>query len=160
IVILSNDLRIRRFTPMAERVLHLVPTDVSRPIGGIKPRIDVADLAEMAQEVIRTMEDRERDVQDHQGRWHSLRIRPYRPSDHKIDGAVLCFVDIHRLKTAVEQLRGAEEHASAVVEMTRRPLLVLDRLLRIERANSAFLTTFRTTPEQTLGRVIYQLGDG
>src|SRR5207302_9870862 len=36
IVIVASDLRIRRFTPMAERALNLIPTDVGRPISDIK----------------------------------------------------------------------------------------------------------------------------
>jgi two-component system CheB/CheR fusion protein len=37
IVMVANDLRIRRFTPMAEKVLNLIPTDLGRPITDIKP---------------------------------------------------------------------------------------------------------------------------
>ena len=44
IVIVASDLRIRRFTPMAERMLNLIPSDVGRPIGHIKPNIDCPDL--------------------------------------------------------------------------------------------------------------------
>ena len=36
IVILGGDRRIRRFTPQAEKLLHLLPGDVGRPIGHIR----------------------------------------------------------------------------------------------------------------------------
>ena len=36
IVMLGNDLRVRRFTPQAEKILNLLPSDVGRPIGNIK----------------------------------------------------------------------------------------------------------------------------
>ena len=39
----------------------------------------------------------EREVQDGEGRWYSLRIRPYRTTENKIDGAVLTLVDINDL---------------------------------------------------------------
>src|SRR5206468_2934455 len=42
IVIVSKDLRIRRFTPIAERILNLIPGDIGRPIGQIKPSIEFA----------------------------------------------------------------------------------------------------------------------
>src|SRR5262249_49431535 len=45
LVIVASDLRIRRFTPVAERILNLIPSDVGRPIGHIKPNIDCPDLA-------------------------------------------------------------------------------------------------------------------
>ena len=41
-VMLGSDLRIRRFTPAAARVLNLVPGDVGRPIGDIRLAFDVA----------------------------------------------------------------------------------------------------------------------
>jgi two-component system CheB/CheR fusion protein len=44
--------------------------------------------------VIDTLSVREREVRDKEGRRYSLRIRPYRTTDNKIDGAVLTLVDI------------------------------------------------------------------
>jgi two-component system CheB/CheR fusion protein len=44
IVMVDNDLRIRRFTPTAERVLNLLPNDIGRPISHIKPNIDCPEL--------------------------------------------------------------------------------------------------------------------
>ncbi len=38
-VMLDSNLRIRRFTSAAQKVLNLIPTDVGRPIGDIKPNI-------------------------------------------------------------------------------------------------------------------------
>src|SRR5205814_3116267 len=89
LVIVENDLRIRRFTPMAERVLNLIPSDVGRPIGHIKPNIKMHDLEGMLTDAIENLHIKEQDVQDHDGRWYSLRIRPYRTMDNKIDVAVL-----------------------------------------------------------------------
>ena len=40
IVMVDGDFRIRRFTPMAEKILNLIPTDIGRPISHIKPNID------------------------------------------------------------------------------------------------------------------------
>src|SRR5205823_1175760 len=83
IVMLGSDLRIRRFTPMAEKVLNLIPTDVGRPIGHIKPNIKMHDLEGMLTDAIENLHIKEQDVQDHDGRWYSLRIRPYRTMDNK-----------------------------------------------------------------------------
>ena len=44
IVMLSSDLRIRRFTPMAGRILNIIPTDIGRPITDLRPVIHVPDL--------------------------------------------------------------------------------------------------------------------
>jgi len=41
-------------------------------------------------------------VEDGDGRWYSMRIRPYRTVDNKIDGVVIVLLDIdaHRSKTS------------------------------------------------------------
>ena len=44
--------------------------------------------------LISTLEARERKVRDQQGVEYSLRVRPYRTADNKIDGAVIMLVDI------------------------------------------------------------------
>ena len=100
IVIVGSDLRIRRFTPMAERVLNLIPTDLERSIAHINPNLDCPNLAELIIECMDTVAPVERDVRDRQGRWFALRIRPYKNLDNKIDGAVLALFDIDVLKRA------------------------------------------------------------
>src|SRR5207253_1196200 len=52
LVIVESDLRIRRFTPMAERVLNLIPSDVGRPIGHIKPNIECPDLEDRVRRAV------------------------------------------------------------------------------------------------------------
>jgi two-component system CheB/CheR fusion protein len=45
--------------------------------------------------VIQTLTAYDREVADKEGRTYSLRVRPYRTSDNKIDGAVIALVDIN-----------------------------------------------------------------
>jgi two-component system, chemotaxis family, CheB/CheR fusion protein len=60
IVMVSADLKIRRFTPAAERLLNLIPSDVGRPIGHIKPNIRCPDLENLIRDVVDTVSVRER----------------------------------------------------------------------------------------------------
>src|SRR5207245_9760106 len=83
IVMVTTDLRIRRFTPTAEKVLNLIPTDIGRPISDIKPNIDCPDLEKLITEVIDTITIREREVKDRHGRWYSMRIRQYKNVDNR-----------------------------------------------------------------------------
>ena len=48
IVMLSNDLRIRRFTPVSQRALNLIPTDVGRPISDINLESGIAQAGSPA----------------------------------------------------------------------------------------------------------------
>ena len=50
--------------------------------------------------------------------------------------------------------------ANSILETVGLPLLALDRQLTVEVANDAFLKQFEVTREETVGRRIYELGDG
>ena len=58
-----------------------------------------------------------------------------------------------------EELRQALELAEGVVATVREPLLVLDASLRIVVANNSFYKLFSAKPEETEGRLIYEIGD-
>src|SRR6266852_6165880 len=104
-VMVGGDLRIRRVTPQAEKLLGLVPTDIGRVISNIRPNIDVPDLEQMIAEVIKTVTVQEREVRDREGHWYSLRILPYKTLESMIEGAVVTLVDINVLKNNLEETR-------------------------------------------------------
>jgi two-component system CheB/CheR fusion protein len=96
VVMVTSDLRIRRFTPLAEQLLNLIPSDVGRPLGDIKPNLDLPDLAGLVREVLDSVSPQEREVADRSGRLYALRIRPYKDHDNRIDGAVLALTEVTR----------------------------------------------------------------
>ena len=49
--------------------------------------------------------------------------------------------------------------ADAIVDTVREPMLVLSADLRVRRANRSFYRTFRVTREETVGRLVYDLGN-
>ncbi len=151
IVMVSSDLRVRRFTPMAEKVLNLIPTDVGRPISDIKPNIDCPDLEEMITEAVDTVTIKEREVKDRNGNWYSLRIRPYKNIDNRIDGAVLALFNI-------DISRGA--FTEAIFKTARTPLAMLDENLRLMVASDSFLAASGTSAQDGKGQLLYELGGG
>ncbi len=160
ILILASDLSIRRFTPTAQRILNLIPTDVGRPLTNIRSNIDVPNLESLLLEVIDTLIVKELEVQDTDGHWYNLRIRPYRTTENKIDGAVMVLVDIDALKRSARLLESARDYAEAIVETVRSPLVVLNSDMRVITANRAFYQTFQVTPAQTEQHLIFKLGNG
>jgi two-component system, chemotaxis family, CheB/CheR fusion protein len=95
IVMVDNNLTIRRATPTARDAFNIKDTDVGRRITELKPNIDIPDVEQLLHDVIDTLTQREEKIRDKRGRHYSLRIRPYRTADNKIDGAVLTLVDIY-----------------------------------------------------------------
>jgi two-component system CheB/CheR fusion protein len=150
ILMLSEDLTIRRYTPMAERLFSLIPSDLGRRLSDLNRSILVPDLDQTVTTVITNLTPIERDVQDRDGRWYSLRIRPYRTRENKIEGVVILLVDIDHLKRALD----------LVLSTAKEPLLTLGADLRVRKANDAFYRTFRMRPDETEGRFLYEAGQG
>ncbi|MBV8050431.1 MAG: PAS domain-containing protein, partial [Acidobacteriaceae bacterium] len=158
VVMIGDDLRIRRFTPPAQKLLNLLPGDIGRRLGEIRPNIDFDQLEELAREAIDNTSLQEREVRDKEGqRWHLLRVRPYKTWDNKIDGAVISLQDIHALKATAEQSR---TYTDTLIETSRESILILDTNLRVTVANPTFYRTFRVSPAGTQGQLIYALADG
>ncbi len=160
IILLGRDLTIRNFTPLAEKTFKLNTADVGRSLGDIRHNLDFPGLEECITEVIDTVSARERDVRDKEGRWYSVRVRPYMTLDNKIDGAVLMLVDIDALKRSAQEIEVARDYAEAILRTARDPVVILRPDLCVDRANEAFYKTFMTTPEQTAGRSLFELANG
>jgi two-component system CheB/CheR fusion protein len=111
IVMLSNDRKVRRFTPLAGKVLNLISTDVGRPLSDIRLNFQTPggdlNLEEMITQAIEALTPQVVEVQDHKGRWFRLQVRPYKTIDNKIDGAVLALIDIDTLKAAKSEAEKA-----------------------------------------------------
>lgn len=160
IVIVGADLRIRRYTPLAEKPLNIIPSDVGRPISDIKPNISTLDLKAVITEVIDKVAAREFEGQDAEGRWYSVRVRPYKTLDNRIDGAVIAFINIDQIKRSYEAAKDARDYAEAIVAAVRHPLLVLDEDLRVISSSAAYNEGFQVSPKETLGNLLYHLGNG
>ena len=160
ILMIGPDLRLRRFTTIAEKTLNLSATDLGRPIGDLKLKVAVPYLDKLIAEVIDSLQTRQLEIKDQQGHWWSVRIRPYKTADSKIDGAIIAFVDIDLLKMGLERMTTAREYALALIETVHEPVLALDHNLVVEAANAAFFKMFKVRAKDTLNRRIYELGDG
>src|SRR6516164_2411715 len=157
IVMLGRDLRIRRFTPMAEKAFNLIPTDVGRPISDIKLNINVPDLEQLVVQVIDTVSAKEQEVQDKQGRWYSLRIRPYRTLENKIDGAVLVLVDVDNLKRAEEARRALEARNAAILQTALDAVITIDHEGKVVEFNSAAERIFGYPRDEAIGKEMAEL---
>jgi serine phosphatase RsbU (regulator of sigma subunit)/PAS domain-containing protein len=117
IVMLDRQLRVRRYTPGTDAVLHIVPTDVGRLITQIKPKVDVPDLESVLLEAIESLSPAVRDVKDGKGHWYSMRVRPYQTAEGQVEGAVLTFVDVDELKQSLDHLAESKRLGDAVNEI-------------------------------------------
>jgi two-component system, chemotaxis family, CheB/CheR fusion protein len=153
LVMVGRDLRIHRFTRAIEPMLNLIASDVGRSITDLQPQIELPDLRRLLLDAMESRNRKPRDIRDSHGRWHSLRILPSVGLDGKIDGAVLMLMDIDAAKRGLD-------FAEAIVETVREPLVILNHNLQVVKANKTFYTVFEAAPDETEGRLIYDLGNG
>lgn len=159
-VFLDGRLRIKRFTPKANELLNLIPADVGRPLAHITRNFDDPGLAADIAAVISSLVPIEKEVQTAGGRWYTMRILPYRTLDNRIDGAVVTFADVTRLKGLEVSLISAKAYAESIVGTIREPLVVLDADLKVVSANPAFYQTFTLAPQAVVGKPFFELGGG
>jgi len=150
VIMLGTDFKIRRYTPMAEKIFNLIPSDVGRRLGDLNRNVNIPDLDDLIKHVIDELAVVEREVQDRDGRWYSLRIRPYRTQESVIDGVVLMLLDVDELKRSIRQ----------IVATIPYPLVLLHGDLRVNRANEAFCSTFGVQEAELENRPIYEAGQG
>jgi two-component system, chemotaxis family, CheB/CheR fusion protein len=158
ILMLDQDLRIRLMTSATERLFSVRPTDIGRSMGDIRTRLSFDGLEPLVRRVMETLSAEEQELQDRDGRWHLLRVRPYRTSDNRILGAVLALIDIDQLRRAQSGIEAERRFAESVVESVPTPLLVLRRDSTIRIANRAFYQAYRLQPAQVENQLLHEMG--
>ena len=119
VLMLDRDLNVRRHTPLATRVVHILPTDEGRPVQHLRFTVAAASLEEDAREVMASAEPRRREVRHENGRWYSMEIRPYRSVEDRVDGVVVSFLDIDDLKKGIQRAERQARLTDALNELDR-----------------------------------------
>lgn len=97
-IFLDINATIRRFTPSARHLFHLIPSDIGRPIGDLAQRFHDEDLCNDTQKVIQTFTPATKEVKSDEGLWFIRRILPFLTQSKRFDGLVLTFTDITEIK--------------------------------------------------------------
>ncbi len=153
VAMVNADLFIRRLTPGACKLLNLSSDDLGRRITDFSLGFLMPNFEEMLNDVIQNITTLEFETQDLRGQHFYVSIRPFKTHDRKVDGAVIIFSDI-------ELLKKEEQISHAILETMHDPLIVMDRHLTVKSVNAAFYKTFHSNPEETVGRSLFDLGNG
>lgn len=106
---LDKELKVRRFTPQATKIIKLIASDAGRPITDLASELKYPELAADARQVLRRLAAVEKTIGARDHRWFTVRIMPYRTLEDRIDGVVITFANITESKTLEAKLRS--EHA-------------------------------------------------
>ena len=163
-IFLDKDLCIKRFTIHATKVVNLIPSDIGRPIDQLAAKFRYENLSVDAKEVLRTLVYKQIELQTNDGLWYQVRILPYRTTSDVIEGVVITFSNITKLKSVYDEIntlskaiQHAREYADNIVDTVREALLILDKDLRVLSANRSFYRLFSTVSDKTVGKSIFEL---
>jgi PAS domain S-box-containing protein len=153
-VFLDTLLRIRLFTPNTTRMFNLIVTDLGRPIQDIAPKFTDPELQQDAEEVLRDLVPREKEVRVQDGNWYIRRIMPYRTRDNRIDGVVITFVDITERKQAADAV---VRRLAAIVESSADAIFSKDLDGTIRTWNQGAERLYGYTPDEVVGHSVDML---
>ncbi|MFO7557978.1 MAG: CheR family methyltransferase [Desulfobacterales bacterium] len=128
-IFLDTQLCIKFFTPTMTKIFSLIQADLGRPISDITSKIESINLQKEAEEVLETLIHKEEEVEDSNGSWFLMRILPYRTTENVIEGVVVTFMGITKMKETEELLRLENKNRrllAVVVRDSNDAIIVLD----------------------------------
>ncbi|MDT8441695.1 MAG: chemotaxis protein CheB [Desulfuromonadales bacterium] len=151
-IFLDRDLRIRKFNPAIGSFIKLLPHDIGRPIDHIA--FHLARQEEMladVQTVLASGEPVQREVASRDGNWLLNRIVPFRTEAEAIDGVVITFTDITRIKQAELLSQRLNEELEEKVHQRTQQLEkeIAERQLAEQQAGASrdyYLQILKTAP--------------
>ncbi|MCL5949801.1 MAG: PAS domain S-box protein, partial [Candidatus Bathyarchaeota archaeon] len=158
VVMVDGNLKIRLFTPSAQKILNLVPSDTGLPISNVHLAISVPDLEKTISEVIATLGAVNMEVSDEKGRFYEMRVRPYITEENRIDGAVLSFIDVDVMKKHEGEVQVEKEKYRTLAENSPDIIARIDRNMRylyvnsaVEKINGISPSALATHPNEEIG---------
>jgi len=115
-IFLDHMLRVKFSTPRARSVFNLQETDIGRPLSDFTTRLLYDTLGGDIQAVLDRLITVEREVESDDGRWHLVRVLPYRTRENRIDGVVVTLLDITERRAAEVRVRESEERMRALID--------------------------------------------
>ncbi len=94
VLTVGSDLKIRQFTPQAQKILGLIPGDVGRPLANINLNIEIPNLDAIIAKVMANTAAVDIELTARDGARHLLRVLPAMAAEGRTDGVVLTVVAI------------------------------------------------------------------
>jgi len=159
-IILDQDMLLREFTHAATDFFRLRQEDRGRPLADITHNLNYDEMLDDADHVLATLENVEKEIRTAEGLWLNAHIRPYRTTQNMIDGVVITLTDVTPHKWAQQEAERQTNYMQQVFDTLGDSLLELDSNLRVKGANASFYQVFHVSEAETIGRELYELGNG
>jgi len=136
-VFLDKDLKIRRFTPSATKIINVIASDIGRPITNLSMNVEYENLVKDVDDVLENLTPIKVTAAGLDESWYQIKIVPYRTSENVIEGVVITFVDISDERQNLIDLENEEKKHMELLRHTKTILFKQDKKLRyVEQFNS------------------------
>ena len=159
-ICLDNQLRIRWFTPAAQKLVRLEEADLGRPLSDLAHDFVDDDLVEVAQAVLQNLSPVRSEVRCRDHRYFLRRITPYRTEDDRIGGVVVTLVEITERKQAEEALRHSEQQLQFVIDSLPAAVMYIDQNSRYRYFNRRLCEWFELAPSDVQGSTVKEVLGG
>lgn len=128
---LDHECRIKWFTPALTEIMHVIPSDLGRPISHLavgQAGQAGQGLLDEAQAVLQSFQSNQRELQMENQRWYLRRLLPYRSDEGHIEGVIVTFTDVSESKHMAAQ---AIEAKNALADRLEQQVSERTRQLRL-----------------------------
>jgi two-component system CheB/CheR fusion protein len=136
-VFIDGELRVTRFTAAATRLLHLIPSDLGRPIAHLATNLVEFEVALEVEKVLRSGTPTELSVRARDGRHYIVRVLPYVREGRMPQGVVVTLTDVSALKNSEQELLQLNQTLEQrIADRTRYLSLLHDVARTVNEASS------------------------
>ena len=167
-IFLDRRMRIRSFTPATKSLFRFQDQDCGRPFSDVVSRADQAELEKLCLLVLKTGEPIEQELDIEDGREsYVLRVLPYRDLTDAIDGVVLVFSDVTKIRQAQADLahnEGIARQRTREIETLYKTapvgMALVDRNYRYLKINERFAAVTGLPIDTLIGRTLSDTAPG
>jgi two-component system CheB/CheR fusion protein len=152
-IFVDSDLNIRFFTPRAQDLFNLIPSDVGRSLSDITHKLYYADMLQDVGQVLEDSHKTEREVESRDRRWYIAQVTPYHAAADGIKGVILTFIDFTARRHAEGSLLEARERLGLLVDSAMdHAIYTMDANGRIDYWNTGAQALFGYTENEVVGK--------
>lgn len=161
-IFLDRKMRIRSFTPATRALFRFQDQDRGRLFSDVVSRVDHQQLESLGRKVLESGEPTEQELAIDGGKeCYVLRVLPYRDLNDAIDGVILVFADVTKVRQAQADLarnEGLARQRSQEIETLYKTapvgLAMVDRSHRFMRVNQRFADLAAHGMDLLIGRTL------
>ncbi len=135
-IFLDLQLRLRKFTPLAQKAVNVIDNDIGRSIKHLSYNFKYDDFFDKIDAVAQSLISIETEVQNVDGMWFLLKIIPYRTIQNAVKGVAITFIDITEIKLLEDKLAMERDLLLRILENSSVAKTIISKSGEFSYANS------------------------